>query len=329
MNENEKYFPDFNVFTIESILLSLKNDGPELTQFIMECFYIRCEINPYDKSHFIKNELISNLLANYPIDKRRQTDLRKVKDWDFTDQINFGNQIFMLLLRSYKEISKATPNAVSESDKKDLTILGRRISAYYVKKEYKVSVIQKPTRGLNISNLTLSLKNSSWQVCNDNDLSAALITVSSIVFVMAYLVWNDLFTPGGIRMRPNSSNITLQEVINLGKKIHSFFGTNNSQEIDFSNYLKGEKIEKLMVVLDFETSPWYVNTKDYCVIYTNCWGEMFVRQFSSTHKFESYMRKMSKKQYNIQISYYVQRNTSSFEKLIERAKQSSRVTPYK
>jgi adenylate cyclase class 1 len=328
-NENENYFPDFNVFTIESILSSLKNDSPEITQFIMECFYIRCEINPYDKSQFIKNKLISNLLVNYPIDKRRQTDLRKVKDWNFTDQVNFGNQIFMLLLKSYKEISKATPNAVSESDKKDLTILGRRISAHYVKKKYKISVIQKPAHDLNISNLTLILKNNAWQVYNGNDLSAAIITANSIVFVMTYLVWNDLFTPGGVRMRPNSSNVTLHEIINFGKKIDSFFGTSNSQEIDFSNYLKGEKIEKLMVVLDFETSPWYVDTKDYCVIYTNCWGEMFVRQFSSTQKFESFMRKISQHQYGIQVSYYVQRNASSFEKLIERAKQSSRATPYK
>jgi adenylate cyclase, class 1 len=329
LNKNSKYFPDFNVFTIESILASFKNDSSNLTQFIMECFYIRCEINPYDKSHFIKNQLISKLLINYPIDKQRQTYLRKVKDWDFTDQIEFGNKIFQLLLKIYKEISNATPNAVSESDRRDLTILGRRISAYYVKRKNKIAVIQKPTGDLNISNLTLILKNNHWYVYNGNNFATPLISANSIVFVVAYLVWNDLFTPSLVRMRPNSSNVTLQEIINLGKKMHSFFGTNHSLEIDFSNYLKEERVEKLLVILDFETSPWYINTKDYCVIYANCWGEMFMRQFSSPQKFEAFMRKMSQTHQNIQISYYLQRNASSFEKLIERAKQSTKINSSK
>lgn len=328
-NQNGEHFPDFNVFTIESILASRENDSPEIKQFIMECFYIRCEINPYDKSHLVKNRLVSNLFAKYPIDKRRQTYLRKIKDWDYSEQINFGNQIFKLLLKIYKEISDAAPNVDSESDKKDLTILGRKISAYYVKKEYKISVIQTPAGDLNITNLTLVLKEGVWHAYNDNELSIALVTSNSIVYVMAYLVWNNLFSPGRIRMRPNSSDVTLQELINLGKKMEMFFGTSNSLDVDFSFYLKEEIFNKMLVVLDFETSPWYINTKDYSAIYTNSWGEMFVRQFSSPQKFEAFMRDMSQANRDIQLSCYVQRNASSFEKLIMRAKQNNAMTPKK
>ncbi len=328
-NEGISFYTDFNVFTIESILASRKDDSPDITQFIMECFYIRCEINPYDKGHPIKNKLISNLLNNYPIDKRRQNYLRKVKDWDVREQINFGNQIFQLLLKIYKEISVAAPNVVSESDTRDLTILGRKISAYYVKKKNKISIIQKPTGDLNISNITIILKNDIWHAFNDNDFSIPLVSGSSIVYLMAYLVWNDLFSSTGIRMRPNSSNVTLQEIINLGNKMLSFFNTCHALEIDFKNYLKEETIEKMMVVLDFEISPWYVNNRDYSVIFLNSWGEIFVRQFSSTQKFEAFMRKISQKHKNIQISYFVQRNASSFEKFIERFKQSTSITTSK
>ncbi len=328
-NENFTFYTDFNVFTIESILASRNDDSPEVTQFIMECFYIRCEINPYDKSHHIKNKLISNLLDNYPIDKRRQNYLRKVKDWDFSEQINFGNQIFQLLLKIYKEISIAAPNVVSESDTRDLTILGRKISAYYVKKKYKISIIQKPTGDLNISNITIILKNDIWYAFNDNDFTVPLVSADSIVYLMAYIVWNDLFSSISIRMRPNSSNVTLQEIINLGNKMLSFFNTCHAMDVDFQNYLKEETINKMMVVLDFETSPWYVNNRDYCTIFLNSWGEMFVRQFSSTEKFEAFMRKFSKKYKNIQISYFVQRNASSFEKVIERLKQSSSINTSK
>ncbi len=321
--EQSKNFQDVNIFTIESILASRREDPPEVSQFIVECFYIRCEINPYDKSQLTKNKLISNLLSNYPIEKQRQNYLRKIKDWDCTEQIEFGSQIFELLLKIYKEISSAIPNVASKSDKRDLTILGRKISVYYATKNHKVSVIQRPTSDLNIKNLSLILKNNLWQVFNGNNLSIPLVSSKSIVYILAFLVWNNLFSPATIRMNPNSSNVTLQEIINLGNRITTFFGYSDAIEIDFANYLKKETVSKVMVVLDFETSPWYVDTKNYCVIHDNCWGELFVRQFSSALKFEQFMRSLSQDHQNIQLTYYVQRNTSSFEKVIERVKQST------
>lgn len=327
--ESPHCFPDVIVFTIESIIATRKNDPEKVIQFIMECFYIRCEINPYDKNGLTKNKLVSKLMTDYPIDKRRQTYLRKIKDWDFRDQIDFGNRIFEFLLKIYKEISSAIPNIVSKSDERDMTILGRKIAAYYVKRNYKISVIQKPAGELNISNLTFILKNDVWQIFNGNNYSVSLISSKSIVYSMAYLVWNDLFSPATIRMHPNSSNVTLQEIINLGEKMGAFFGNSRTLEIEFSNYLKKETIEKVMVVLDFEASPWYLKTGDYCIIYLNCWGELFVRHFSSLKKFETCMRKISQNQPNIKISYYVQRNATSFEKIIERVKQSSHDKFYK
>ncbi|MGD9209549.1 MAG: class I adenylate cyclase [Desulfobacteraceae bacterium] len=322
-NESLQYFPDFNVSTIESILATRKDDSPELTKFIMECFYIRCEINPYDKNHLIKNKLISKLLTTYPINKKRQTYLRKIKDWDFIEQIYFGNRIFEFLLKIYREISNAIPNVASKSDQKDLTILGRKISAFYEKKKYKISVIQKPTGDLNLSNLTLILKNNIWQVFNGNNLSTPLLSSNSIIQVMAHLVWNNLFSPATIRMRPNSSNVTLQEIINLGKKMSAFFGNSCDLEIDYTDYIKEETIEKVMVVLDFETSPWYIDSQDYHIIYINCWGELFVRRFPTPRSFKTFMRKISQAPNNVQVSYYVQRNASSFEKIIQRTKQST------
>jgi adenylate cyclase class 1 len=318
---NSALYPDFSVFTMSSILDGYRSKSRELTRFLSECYFILCEINLYDPNQKLKNTLVSKLLNQYPIGKKRQIHLRKSKQWDFREQMDFGNRIFKLLLQIYREISDDATDVVSESDQKDLTILGRKISAYYVKKKYKVPVIQNPMGILNVANLTLHFTNDIWQAFSGNDLSIPIIWGKSIHYVLAFVVWNNLFTTCGIRMRPNSSNITLQEIINLGTKLQSFFGISSALDIDFGNFLREESIAKLLVVLDFVTSPWYVNTKDYCAIYTNCWGELFVRHFSRQEEFESFLQTVLMAHRKVDISYYVQRNSSTFEKMIEKAKR--------
>jgi adenylate cyclase class 1 len=320
---NSTFYPDFSAFTMSSILDGYADKSRELTSFLSECYFIHCEINPHDQNQKLKNMLVGDLLIKYPVEKKRQIDLRKAKLWEFRDQIEFGNRIFKFLLQIYKEISADSPDAVSESDRKDLTILGRKISAYYIKKTFKVPIIQNCMGNLNVINLTLQLDHENWQVFSGNDLTIQVVGSKSILYVLAFIVWNNFFTTCGIRMRPNSSNITLQEIINLGTKLHSFFGSHQSLDIDFDNYLKEESITKLMVVLDLETSPWYANTKNYGAVYTNCWGEMYARQFSEPEEFESFLQSALKTNDKLDINYYVQRNSTNFEKIIEKAKREA------
>jgi hypothetical protein len=164
-----------------------------------------------------------------------------------------------------------------------------------------------------------------WQVFCGFDDSTPVIWSTNVVYVIAFIVWNGLFESNDIHMRPNSSSVTLQEVVNLATRMRNIFGTRGSQDIDFATYLKKEFINRVMVAVDFEASPWYSNASDYCVIYTNCWGEMFVRRLASTREFNAFLAELTAEGRDVDLSYYVQRNTASFEKLIERAKQMTSV----
>jgi adenylate cyclase class 1 len=318
-------FPDFSVFTVSSILEHYGDKNPALTTFLTECYYMLSDINPYDKRQRVKNMLAGEFLKKYPIERSRQTNLRKANEWHFKDQLEFGTRLFQLLLRIYREISANAAGAASESDQRDLTILSRKIAAFYYKKNHKIHVVHTVTGELNVSNLTLNLKDDVWQVFCGFDQSTPVVWSTNVVYVIAFIVWNELFKSNEIHMRPNSSNVTLQEVINLATRMRNIFGTRCTQDIDFATYLKQEFINRALVVVDFEASPWYSNASDYSVIYTNCWGEMFVQRISSTREFNAFLTELNAKERDIELSYYVQRNTASFEKLIERAKQMTSV----
>ena len=318
---NHKLFPDHSIFTMTSILENYAKSKQDILRFLIDCYYMQSEINPYDRSQKLKNKLASEFTRKHSIDRKRQTVLRKSALWHFKSQIELGNRLFKLLLQIYREISAGHNGVVSESDKKDLTILGRKISAFYMKKNYKIPVLQKPTGTLNISNLTLDTNGKIWQVYSGNDRTSPIVSNRDIIYNIAFIVWNNLFAPNWIHMRPNPSSFTLQEIINLGTKIKNYFGTYETLDLELSNYLKKEHVTKLLAVLDFEKSPWYQDTRDFRVLYANCWGEIFARRFNSSSDFEGFIIDCCRDREDIEISYYVQRNLTSYEKIIERTKK--------
>ena len=314
-------FPDHSLFTMSSILDNYKARKKELMKFVKMCFYIRCEIKPYDRKQSLKGKLTENFFKHYPLEQGEWSALQKFDGWKYDAQIEFGRRLFKFMLQLYREISDDNTAVSSKSDKRDLTILGRKISACYLKKKYKISILQKPTQKLNLSVLTFKLNGDEWQTFSSDDTASPIISSKNVIENIAFIVWNNLFAENWIRMRPNPSSITLNEIINLGKRIKNFFGTYETLDIELADYLKEEQISKMLIVAGFDKSPWNEQSKDYGVVYLNNWGELSAMRFNSIKKFEAFLRNSCKDQKDIVISKYLRRNPTSFEKNIERPKK--------
>ena len=243
--------------------------------------------------------------------------MQRFDGWKYDEQIDFGTRLFRFMLQLYHEISDEHEMVSSKSDKRDLTVLGRKISACFLKKPHKISILQKPVQELNLSVLTLSFNGEQWQTFSGDDTACPIFSSENIIENISFMVWNGIFMESWIRMRPNPTNMTLREIINLGKRIKDFFGAYGTVDIELPNYLEEEQIEKILVVIGFDRTPWEEQSKSYSVVYLNNWGELFARQFESSNKFEAFLRECCQKKKDVMISKYLRRNTSTFEKNIE------------
>jgi adenylate cyclase class 1 len=122
-------------------------------------------------------------------------------------------------------------------------------------------------------------------------------------------------------MVPNTTPVTLQEIINLAKKIREVFGVYDIAGIDFENFLSEEKYLKMLVVISFEESHYSKDTNDFCLIYRNNWGELFVSRLNSPAKLGSFLVEKRSCLEHVEINYYMQRNSMNYEKMIERTKK--------
>jgi len=313
-------FPDFSVFTMESIADDYRVNRPDLLKFLIECLYIRCEYNPYNRTQTLKNKLAGPFFKPFKLSSERQAVLRKSASWKFSAQVELGDNLFKLMIELYREISASRKGIQGESDKRDLTILGRKIAAFYAKKKYKVPILQKPTGTLNISNPSLSLRKNKWFAHCGKDTSRPLCSSPEITYNIAFIVWNGLFNPGQISMVPNMSDMTLREIVNLGIRIERIFETYEMAEIDYTGYLSDEYVDKLFVIAGLEKTPWFKEKLDLRVVYMNCWGELFARHFKSHRAFEKFILESRKANPRLQTRFYIRRSSTTYEKIIERAK---------
>ena len=315
-NGDDDLFPDHSLFTMSTVLDNYKGRKKEMMSFIKMCFYLKCELNPQDRKQTLKGKLTRAFLNQYPFENGTIKSLQTFDSWKYDEQIDFGTRLYRFMLQLYREISADHESVSSESDKRDLTVLGRKISACFLKKQHKMPIIQKTTQGLNISSLTLSLNGDQWMTFPGDETTSALFSSENIIENISFIVWNGLFMESWIRMRPNPTSMTLKEIINLGKRVKDFFGTFRTHEVELPSYLEEEQIEKILVVIGFDKTPWDEQTGNYTVVYLNNWGELFTQQFDSKEKIEAFLRSSCKDKNDVLISKYLRRDPASFEKNI-------------
>ena len=323
-------FVDPSMFTLSAVLHHNQEIDTETFEFIKKCFYLRYEIKFLSKKLTLKEIHAKEIFHAYPLTREEIYRLNAFSTWPLLEQLAFGEKIFILLVTIYNRITAYQKDIVSGITPQDMTIIGRKLSVCLEQKQNKVPVVHKPLSNLNLQTLTFGIDKNVWHVFDSRDSTKPVISEMDIVYCTAYLVWNDIYQAGDIRMTPNPTPVTLHEISNLAKQIRDTFGAFDVTGVDYENFLKPERVTKMLVVISFEGSRYAKDINDLCVIYSNLWGELFVRRFNSPEKLKEFIKSGGRKFLRAEMHYYIQRNSPYYEKIIERTKKlvtGSRFTP--
>ncbi|MDX9746435.1 MAG: class I adenylate cyclase [Syntrophales bacterium] len=318
----DKSFIDPSMFTLDAVLAHYEKHHHPDFDFLKKCFYLRYEIKLMSKKMTIKERLSSELFKKYKLDRQILYELNRFQAWSFQTHQEFGVKILTLLLEMYKDISSMTKNVSGLIAPQDLTIIGRKLASSLARKEGKLPIMHKPVDAVNVPDLTFRFESRKWRVAPANDSAMTLVEHVDVVYCVAYLVWNDLFEAVNIRMVPNPTSVTIQEIINLAKKIREVFGSYNITAVDFQNFLQPEKITKILIVVDFEATRESAAGSNYRVIMENNWSEMFIKQFSATKKLMAFFEEEAALIQDVEKNYYIQRNILNYEKIIDRTRKA-------
>jgi adenylate cyclase class 1 len=322
LQQGEKgLFIDPGTFTMQAILDFNRSKNTDEFEFIQQCFYLRFDMKLYSRKAGMREEIAKDVLQQYSIAREDIFLLNDFSNWRFQDQIVIGNRSITLLLNVYKDIMEMRQDASSRINPRDLSVIGRKLSACLERKEFKIPVIHKPVEAVNQPTLVFRFDGKKWHVAPADDPQAPIVEDADIVYCIAYLVWNAIFATGQVRMLPNPTSITLQEILSLGKRIREVFGSYDISSVDFNHFRTREQVSRMLVVVNFEGTSSGKYIEDFCVLYGNTWGELFQRRFLSPVMFREAFDAQDMKYRHMNIQYYVQRNSFHYDKIIERTKR--------
>ena len=313
-------FHDPSIFTLNAILQYSRSIHPDKFEFILQCSYLRYDLRFHAKKLTIKENLAKEIFQTYPLNREQIYRLNDFAGWPLLEQLEFGEKIFGLLLNIYKGIMDHHQDVISGITRQDMTIIGRKLAVCLERKRGKINIIHKPLFNPNLPTLLFVNEKKLWHVSAVGEPSKPVVAGADIVCCIAYLVWNDLYGSSSVRMTPNPTPITLQEINNLAKRIREIFGVFDITGADFDHFLEIEKVTKMLIIVNFEKPGHARDIDNLCVIYSNHWGELFFRRFSSPDQFREFIHRGGGIFERTQMHVYVQRNSIYYEKIIERAK---------
>jgi adenylate cyclase class 1 len=314
-------FHDPTVFTLKAILKYNQGAHPDSLGFVKQCGYLRHDVQFYSKKRTLREDLAKEIFDAYPLTKEQIGRLNAFAEWRLLEHLDFGEKIFALLLNIYKRVTASQKEVVSKISHNDMTIIGRKLAACLEKKPGKIPLVHKPTANPNLPTLTFHSDTNGWRVCASGDSTVPVAAGADIVCCIGYLVWNDLYDASGVRMTPNPTPVSIQEIYNLAKRIKEIFGVFDITGVDFDHFLEEERVTKMLVIVNFEDPGHAHQMNDFSILYANHWGELFYQRFDSRYKFKKFLDQGGRLFSQTEMHYYIQRSNLYYEKIIERSKE--------
>lgn len=312
---------DPSVFTMQKVLdyysTRIREDHFE---FIKKCFYLRYDLKLMSKKQTLKEEMAAAIFNTYKIDRRTIYELNDFNSWSLDEQVDFGALMFEYVTDIYRDIISIQKGMRGYIAPDDLTIIGRKLASSMSVKSFKIPILHTSSETTNIPAMTFAFKKDIWQVYASQNPSTPVIANEEMVFCLAYIVWNGIFDPMQIRMQPNPTSVTVQEIINMGRMMRDVFGTYDIAQVHFSKFLEEEIINKMLISISFDETMAERDIQDISIIYRNNWEELFVRRFSSIEKMKVFFARVGKISPRVETRYYIRRNNKYYEKIIDRTK---------
>lgn len=314
---------DPSVFTMQEILKHYSTRmWPEHFEFLKKCIYLRCDLKLMTRKQTQRDIIALDIFKEHKIERRTIFELNEFDRWSLDDQVNFGSLMFEHVSQIYRDIIEIQKGMEGYIAPDDLAIIGRKLDASITVKDFKVPILHMSTESTRMPTMTFSFNEGQWRVMSASDISSTIITHDDIIFCLAYITWNGIFDSQEIRMRPNPTPITVQEIINIGKIMQNVFGTYDIAQVHFGKFLEQEAVSKMLVIISFEETLTDLEIQNIGIVYKNNWEELYVRLFPSIGRMKSFFAKSKSLKAGFEVHYYVMRNKIYYEKIIERTKNA-------
>ena len=281
----------------DQIIVHYEQHGqPEDILLLQQCLYLKCgcklsePLKEYERPTF-KRKIVAAYAKRWGWSRKMLYHLDNQHEWTFHERMQLSRLIHRFLLKCYRRISSQLDTHQQAMDKRDMAVLGRRLSTFYAKSPNKIGYLRCAfEENLYCECITVATKRhkngtETWSVYAGEqfsktgkiDSSYRITQASDAIELITWCVSNRIIdAKSKVILDYNASEITETDLNDLVKHLSQLFPPIKVSSLPRDDLLAPERITKCLVLLNFPTLRQKATVEDVSVLYSTSWGETFL-----------------------------------------------------
>ncbi|NVK54689.1 MAG: class I adenylate cyclase [Alteromonadaceae bacterium] len=268
---------------------------PDVVSLLQQCLYIKCGCKlsqPVEENEVnFKRLIIAGYVKRWGWNRSQLRHLDNADNWTFSELVQLSRRIHRFLIQCYRRMSAQLKMGRQSVSKEDMTVLGRRLEAYYAKKEHKLDFLRIGFDDkVNCPVITVKqhkLKNGQpvWAAYDGNLLGkqgkaqdkSRVYVAESPVGLMLWCVCNRVVnTDTKVLLDYDTEPVVENDLKSLIKHFTDIFPPVRVNAVPRQNLLEPAYIKACLVVANFTTMRIKQTVEEITVVYSTSWGETFL-----------------------------------------------------
>ncbi|WP_051676932.1 class I adenylate cyclase [Maridesulfovibrio frigidus] len=212
---------------------------------------------------------------------------------DFKSVLSLGEKINLFMMNTYQHIRKEQDKLSSVSiTPEDLTKLGRKISANFTPRRYKINRLSLPGPKTHFfTNILVSRPDPrNWVLSGEypdetgaRNIITEIKSAPKLPPILVWLVMNGLYDPS-IKLKTDLSSAPVRdrEIKTLVADLKKFFPPKHTFDTPIEETLNPERMLKAFFIVNLSIARESNVVKEVCLVYNTNWGEIFCRPLKIT-----------------------------------------------
>lgn len=285
-------------FMFDELIEHYKTHGqPEDILILQQCLYLKCAYKlsqplPEGAKTNFKRKILASYAKQWGWSRKQLFQLDNHQTWSFSERVQLSARIHRFLLNCYRRISKQLGQYKQTMDEKDMTVLGRRLSTFYGKKQHKIEFLRRAfDESLYCEKITIAMKQRKngtelWTAYAGDLLSKSgimdetqkITQASSALALMVWCVSSKIIdTNSKVYLDYNYGEISELDLNDLLKHLCTYFPPVKVSSLPREDLLSPERITACFAVVNFPTLRQKATVEHVSVLYTTSWGETFLK----------------------------------------------------
>lgn len=269
-------------------------ENKSIVPLLQLCLYLKCDVNlsipVKEGANSFKRQIVRGYVQKWGWTRERIKKVDRIKHWNFQELSQLSKQIHSFLIMCYRRISAKIDPERQTVSQEDMTVLGRKIDAFYTKKDFKIDYLRSAfDNELYCHTITIkadmdkTLKRK-WSIYRGNQINSEDSTLENVRMKTSYnpidlIVWGVsnkiLDSKTKILLGYKTEPVVEEDLYRLARFVRKYFPPIKVSEISRNDLLQPSRIINCMAVVNFESRRFKPDIESIRVIYSNSWGEVY------------------------------------------------------